>query len=640
MWGEIMVERFSYVVVGNGIAGITAAETLRAEDALADIAVIADNPLPVYNRPMLKDFLAGSISEEKLWMRPRSFYQNHQIRFFMERVVDIEVDQHNIHLQSGQQVGYHRLLLATGARARHLSCSGANLAGVTTLRTVADYQRVLNYLDYVRRVVVIGGGPLALESVEVLYQRGFQVFHLLRHSTLWSEVLDKTASDIVLQQERRDGVDVRIEEEIAEIVGRNGHVTGVMTTNGVLIPCEMVVVAIGIEPKLDYIQESGIAIGHGVKVDGSMRTNAPDIYAAGDVAEVTSAESGQTHIIGQWYPALQQGRAAAYSMLDILDTSRLAHPETGSGAFVNAVTAMSLYRIDFAAVGSTKMPQDGQDYQEIVAGPKAYAYRKVLLKDGIPAGMFSLGEHTDVLAFKRTIDHRVNLLPIATHLFADDFKLTDWLDRQKVPTPILAVSKVRSAARTKSLAFARNSITKGQFIQMRNSKEQFNEQEERKTSITGASINPYTLPIVSISWPAETNPTKAFLVPVFPATLIEDDQSCKVTRHEYSDPLRVETPLSPTKVLTIGREPNAALFINHYTVSRRHAEITHANGCFLLRDLGSRNGTFLNDNRLEPHSAHILKLHDQIRIGTVMIYRLQVRPVDVTGEVLQHPKNG
>ncbi len=371
-----------------------------------------------------------------------------------------------------------------------------------------------------------------------------------------------------------------------------------------------------------------------------MRTNAYDIYAAGDIAEVTSAESGQTHVIGQWYPALQQGRAAAYSMLDMLDTSRLAHAETGSGAYVNAVTTMSLYRIDFAAVGSTKMPQDGQDYQEIVAGPKAYAYRKVLLKDGIPAGMFSLGEHTDVLAFKRAIDHRVNLIPIATHLFADDFKLTDWLDRQKVPTPILAVSKVRSAARTKPLALARNSITKGQFIQMRNSKEQFNEQEERKTSTTGASINPYTLPIVSISWPAETNPTKAFLVPVFPATHIGDDQTGEVTRHEYSDPLQVETPLSPTKVLTIGREPNAALFINHHAVSRRHAEITHANGCFLLRDLGSRNGTFLNDNRLEPHSAHILKLHDQIRIGTVMVYRLQVRSVDVTGEVLQHPKNG
>src|SRR5690242_18521246 len=238
-----MVKRFSRVVVGNGIAGITALETLRAEDDSADIGVIADNPLPLYNRPMLKDFLAGRVSEDKLWMRSKSFYQDQLVHFFTGRVINIEVDQHTIHLQNGQHIGYHRLLLATGARARHLTCPGANLAGVTTLRTVADYQRVLNYLDYVRRVVVIGGGPLALESVEVLFQRGFQVSHLLRHCTLWSEVLDKTASDIVLQQERRDGVDVRIEEEIAEIVGRNGHVTGVMTTNGVLMPCEMVVVA-------------------------------------------------------------------------------------------------------------------------------------------------------------------------------------------------------------------------------------------------------------------------------------------------------------------------------------------------------------------------------------------------------------
>ncbi len=635
-----MEERFSYVVVGNGIAGITAAETLRAEDALADIAVIADNPLPVYNRPILKDFLAGRVSDEKLWMRPKSFYQDHQIRFFMGRVVDIEVDRHNIHLQNGQQIGYHRLLLATGARARHLSRPGTNLVGVTTLRTVSDYQKVLNYLGYVRRVVVIGGGPLALESVEVLHQRGYQVTHLLRHNTLWSEMLDKAASDLVLQQEWQDGVDVRTEEDIAEIVGRDGHVTGVKTTKGGHIPCEMVVVAIGIEPVLDYIQESGIAFGRGVRVDGSMRTNAPDIYAAGDVAEVTSAESLQTRVIGRWYPALQQGRAAAYSMLDILDKSRLAHSATGSGAYVNSVTTMCLYGLDFAAVGYTKMPQDGQGYQEIVVGPKAYAYRKVLLKEDVPVGMFSLGEHTDVLAFKRAIDHRVNLIPIATQLFAGSFKLTDWLDRQKVPTPILAVSKVSGATRTNPLTLTRTPIKKNQFIQVRPIKEQYNEQEERNTTATARSINPYTLPIISVPLHAETNPTKAFLAPVLPSGLIGVDQTGKEMGRECFDPVWMETPLSPTKVLTIGRAPDATLCISHLAVSQRHAEITYANGCYLLRDLGSRNGTFLNDNRLEPYSVLIINPGDQIRIGTVMVYRLEIHAANQTEDAIHYSKNG
>ena len=633
-----MAERFSYVVVGNGIAGVTAAETLRTEDALADIAVIADNTLPVYNRPVLKDFLAGRASEDTLWMRPKSFYQDRQIRFFMERVVGIQVGQHSVQLQSGRQIGYHRLLLATGARTRRLSCPGANLAGVTTLRTVTDYQRVLNYLGYVRRVIVIGSGPLAVETVEILHHLGYQVTHLLRHHTLWSEVLDKTASDLVLQQEQHDGVDVRLEEEVAEIVGRNGHVTGVVTTKGAHFPCEMVIVAIGSEPVLDHIKESGITYGRGVKVDCSLRTNAPDIYAAGDIAEVTNTITGHTRIIGQWYPAIQQGRAAAYSMLDILDTSRLHQSATGSGAYLNAVTTMFLYGLDFAAVGLTTMPMKGQSFQEIVVGPKPYVYRKALLKDGMPVGMFSLGERKDALAFKRAIDHGVNLMPIASHLFANDFKLTDWLDHQKIPTPILAVSKVKRATRAKPLPQSPpptpDYITKRQFMQKWSGLEQFNEQEGRNPIAASESVNPYTMPIISVPKPAEANSTKAFLVPVFPTNIASEKQEDKEIASEQLAPPWAETPLSPTRILTIGREPNTSLSINHYAVSRRHAEITFAKGHFLLRDLGSKNGTFLNDKRLEPHSVHILNPHDQVRFGTVMVYKFQIRLIDRTEEVL------
>lgn len=632
-----MTERFAYVVVGNGIAGITAAETLRTEDASADIAVIADNPLPVYNRPVLKDFLAGRVSEHTLWMRPGSFYQDHQIRFFMERVVDIQVGKQSVRLQSGRQVGYQRLLLATGARARRLSCPGANLAGVTTLRAVTDYQRVLNYLGYVRRVMVIGSGPLAVETVEVLHHLGFQVIHLLRHHKLWSEVLDKTASDLVLQQERHNSVDVRLEEEIAEIVGRNGHVTGVVTSKGAHVPCEMVIVAIGSEPVLDYIKESGIAYGKGVKVDGSMRTNAPEIYAAGDIAEVTNAVTGRTRTIGQWYPAIQQGRAAAYSMLDMLDTSRLPQPGAGSGAYVNAVTTMFLYGLDFAAVGHTTLPTKSQGYQEIVEGPKPYVYRKALLKDGVPIGMFSLGECKDALAFKRAIDHGVDITPIASRLFANDFRLTDWLDHQKIPAPILAVSKVKRAARAKPLPqppSPHTHISKRQFMQKRPDLDQFNEQKGRNHVAAGESVNPYTLPVVSVQKPAENSATTAFLVPVFPPYIAGEEEAGKTQAPEHIAPSGSETPLSPTRILTIGRESDASLLINHYAVSRRHAEITYANGHFLLRDLGSKNGTFLNDKRLEPHSVHILNPRDQVRFGTVMVYALQIRPVNQTEKAL------
>jgi NAD(P)H-nitrite reductase large subunit len=272
-----------YVIIGNGIAGVTAAETLRAGDPSCSLTIVADDPFPVYYRPGLKDFLGGHMPEEKLWARPTTFYSDQRVRFIRGRVVNIDSWGHCVQLDTGKRIGYSRLLLANGARPRRLSCPGVNLAGVYTLRTVADYREILDRLSHVRRVVVCGSGTLALESAETLRSQNYEVTHLMRGNTLWSEVLDTVASDLVLREERRDGVDVRTGEEIAEVVGKRGQVSGIITTHGEHIACEMVLIAIGIEPGLDFIRASGIACGAGVTVDAGMRTNLADIYAAGDV---------------------------------------------------------------------------------------------------------------------------------------------------------------------------------------------------------------------------------------------------------------------------------------------------------------------------------------------------------------------
>ena len=266
----------------------------------------------------------------------------------------------------------------------------------------------------------------------------FIVAHLLRRRTLWSEVLDATSSDLVLQQERRDGVDVRVEEEIAEITGKNGQVTGVVITGGERISCDMVIIAIGVEPIIDFIKSSGIPCGRGVQVDGSMRTSAPDVYAAGDVLETTDTMTGRIRVIGQWFPAISQGRAAAYSMLGLLDSGSPFRSST----FYNATF---LYGLDFASVGLTQISGDNGSgaYQEIIADPQPRTYRKALLKNGVAVGMLSLGDRKQTLAFKRAVDHSVNLAPVSSRLFAGDFSLNDWLDSQGVPPPILGVKKER-----------------------------------------------------------------------------------------------------------------------------------------------------------------------------------------------------
>jgi len=571
----------SYLIIGNGIAGVTAAEILRNENSAADITVIADDPFPVYYRPALKDYLAGKVHAEKLWARPRSFYQEQNIRFLPERVVSIQAGQHTVQLQNGQQMSYARLLLANGAHASRLNCPGSDLNGVTTLRTVTDYQEVLGRLSEVRRIVVSGSGTLALETIETLRHRGYSVTHLLRRSTLWSDVLDATASDLVLQQEKRDGVDVRIEEEIAEITGKQGRVNGVVTTRGTRIPCQMVIVAIGVEPIIDFIKSSGIPCGRGVKVDGAMRTNAPDIYAAGDVLETTDTMTGRTRVIGQWYPAVQQARAAAYSMLDLLDTSRPFRP----GSFYNATF---LYGLDFASIGLTTIPKGGQGYSEIVADPQPRTYRKAILKGGIPVGMIALGNRKGMLAFKRAIDHQINLAPIASSLFAEDFRLDDWLNTQAVPPAILGVSREGDVAM-------------------------------KQVAYTGAN-----LPTI-YSFAQVQDVSEAMLTPLVTAADL---------------PQLVETRLSQTRIMTIGRQEGVYLRIDHSSVSRRHAEISFANGQYVLHDLGSTNGTFVNEVPLTPGSVHILKEGDQLRLGKIVQFTFQIRHARGQAQTATHKSKG
>lgn len=568
------MEQKPFLIIGNGIAGATAAELLRSEDNATEITVIANDPFPVYYRPALKDFLGGKLREEKLWVRPTSFYRDHQIHFQTGTVISISPEEHTVQLLSGERIPYARLLLAHGASASSLECPGRNLVGVSTLRTVADYQKVLAHLEQVKRVVVVGSGTLALESIETLRHRGYQVTHLLRRRTLWSEVLDATASDLILQQEQRDGVDIRMEQEISEITGKDGNVNGVIATTGVHIACQMVLLGIGIEPILDFAKKSGIACARGIIVDGAMRTNVTDIYAAGDVIETNDALTGQTRVIGQWYPAIQQARAAVYSMLDVLDTQTVFH-------FGNFYNASILYGLEFASVGRTNMPQNGKGYQEIIADPQPRSYQKVLLKEGVPVGMLALGNRAHVFTFKRAIDHRVDLSPVASRLFAPDFDLHQWLNALGVPPAILGAVRAGATA-VQSAAY---------------------EGKKQRSSI---------LPSEAL--------TEGMLVQV--------DAPPGV-------PIVAETYLSQVKVTTIGRQEGMSLAVNHTSVSRRHAEISFANGRYVLRDLGSKNGTHINTQKLEPGSIYLLNPNDKIHFGQIpFVFRL--RQNDLSSSFLLH----
>jgi Fe-S-cluster-containing hydrogenase component 2/CRP-like cAMP-binding protein/thioredoxin reductase len=519
--------------------------------------MIADEFFPAYYRPALKDYLAGRVDEEKLWARPSSFYQQHNLRFVPGHAVGIQPVQQYVQLHDGQRIPYDKLLLANGARARPLNCPGQNLGGVTTLRTIGDYQQILKSLPNTRRVVICGSGTLALESAEALRHQGLEITHLLRYKTIWPEILDATASDLVLQEERRDGIEVFTEEEIASIAGTNGQVKEVLTTRGRHLPCDLVLIAIGIEPLLSLVQNSGIACGRGIKVDASMRTNVHNIFAAGDVVETLDPLTNKARVIGQWYPAIQQAQIAARSMLEKGPLQPAKNLALRTDIFYNATF---LYGLDFVSLGQTNETIPG--CQKLVADPQPQVYRKLIIQQGRPIGGLFLGDRKQAFAYKRAIDHRVDLSPVLGRLFRDDFDLDRWLDQQQVPLAITDMigTGPRPAQRAPSMPL---------------------------------SIPPGSAKLVQVAHPA-------------------------VSLSLQEQPL----PLVEQTAFTIGRHQGAHAFIDHSSVSRHHAEIMYTHGRYRIHDKGSSNGTFINSRKLSTRDIYTLEPDDQVRFGDVQ-FRFQ-----------------
>ena len=570
-----------YVIIGNGIAAITAAEVLRKEDTSAAIVMLSNDELPVLYRPALKDYLAGRLDETRLPARSETFYQEHNIHFYADPAVGLDTQQQYVQLKSGKKLRYSRLLLACGARPAYLQCQGRDLKGVVTLRNLEDYQKVMSYLPGARHIVVCGSGTLALETIETLRQQGHEITHLVRKRTLWSEVLDETASDLVLQQERRDGVRVRRETEVAEITGRHGRVNMLLTTSGEALPCDLLICAIGIKPNLDCIEGSNITHGRGIHVNAFMHTSVPNIYAAGDVVEIQDPFTRRMRVLGQWYPAIQQARIAAYSMLGLLDPQH-DMPSFQAQTFYNATF---LYGLPFAATGVTHL-SGGQGLQEIIADPEPRSYRKVLLKKGIPIGMLGLGNRAQALAFKRAIDHRVQMGSIALCLFLPDFNLANWLDSQGVPPPLLGA---KLADKTRADA-------------------------PEKDTDPVPQPQPGAQPKPAIASPLTTTDKKPMLKPEEKPRRVDwylvPDTS--VSQLAHIQPLR----LSKSEKLLVGRQPGAHLHLDMETISRTHAEIFFTDGRYVLRDLGSTNGIFINGFRMPPRAVHFLQENEEVSFGS------------------------
>jgi 3-phenylpropionate/trans-cinnamate dioxygenase ferredoxin reductase subunit len=279
------MSRYDVLIVGAGHAGAQAAIALRQHKFAGSIALLGDEPELPYERPPLsKEYLAGDKPFERLLIRNAAFWEEREVTLLPGRtLVRVDPAAHVATTAAGEAIGYGTLIWAAGGKPRRLTCVGGDLAGVHSVRTRADVDAMIAELPDTRRVAVIGGGYIGLEAAAVLAKLGRQVTVLEAQDRVLARVAGEPLSRFFEAEHRAHGVDIRLGVTVEAIAG-DGRVTGVRLSDGEVVPADMAIVGIGIDPAVAPLLAAGASGGNGVLVDAQCRTSLPDIFAVGDCA--------------------------------------------------------------------------------------------------------------------------------------------------------------------------------------------------------------------------------------------------------------------------------------------------------------------------------------------------------------------
>jgi NADPH-dependent 2,4-dienoyl-CoA reductase/sulfur reductase-like enzyme/nitrite reductase/ring-hydroxylating ferredoxin subunit len=300
------------VIVGGGAAGFAAAEMLWRQEFRGPIVMLSNDAAPPVDRPNLsKDYLAGSAPEDWLPLRPDSFYTEAGIDLRLKTdVVSIDTKARNVVIAGGDTVSYDRLLLATGAEPVRLPIPGADQPHVHALRSLSDCRAIIEGVKGARRVIVIGASFIGLEAAAALRARELEVHVVAPEQRPMERVLGPEMGDFVRALHEEHSVIFHLGDTVVEIDGKRATLK-----SGRVLEADVVVVGVGVRPRLALAEQAGLALDRGVVVDAYLETSVPGIYAAGDIARWPDPHSKENIRVEHWVVAERQGQTAARNML-------------------------------------------------------------------------------------------------------------------------------------------------------------------------------------------------------------------------------------------------------------------------------------------------------------------------------------
>jgi len=308
------MKKYDYLIIGGGIAGTTAAETIREKDPNSSIAIFGDEPYPLYSRVLLPNYLKNKIELEKVFLRTKEDYDKKKIdTFFGEVVSKIDFEKKEIFANESHEVGYSKLLIASGGKVKDISFDGIPSEDIFYFQTFDDTKKIKERMKTAKNVVIAGGSFIALELLESFFINNINVTLLVRGQGFWNETFDKESNGILLSNFKEKGVNVVFEEEISNGKEKDSK-KYIVTKKGTEYEYDTLCLGVGIERNMDFISASGIKMNAGVITDEHLRTNIENVYSAGDVAEFYDIFTEKHHIAGNWALAFLQGKVAGLNM--------------------------------------------------------------------------------------------------------------------------------------------------------------------------------------------------------------------------------------------------------------------------------------------------------------------------------------
>ena len=389
-----------HVIVGNGPAGVIAAEAVRKLDAEAQITLIGDEPEPPYSRMAIPYFLVNNIAEEGTYLRKRDgHFDQLGVTLLEDRVVSLSTHDRTLTLEQGGVAAYDRLLIATGSRAVVPPIPGIDSPGVHACWTLEDARQILRLANAGARVVLIGAGFIGSIILEALAERGVDLSVVEMADRMVPRMMNQRCGGLITQWCRDKGVNVYTQARVSAIEPHDGRAPLVVRLEGgEALPAELVIRATGVVPNTEFLEGSGVAADGGVVVNEYLQTSVPEVYAAGDVALGKDFSTGGYSSLAIQPTAADHGRIAAANMVA---QGASAHP---GGVVMNVLDTLGLISSSFGAWQGV----DGGDSAEL-SDPGRYRYLSLQFEEDVLVGANSLGLTQHVGVLRGLIQSRIRL---------------------------------------------------------------------------------------------------------------------------------------------------------------------------------------------------------------------------------------